>query len=388
MQATKLASYERRRIDNSDEEDQRAPKPIWDGGPLSEMDPDWQLELFKDKIQELKVYNEVFNFEEMRVERLYLKVIEEWVGSLTIDWGNRPQMVWVDHEYMRKHHTPFRLNTLAWEYKSSERYHKLKDRAIERVWDVLKEVGTTIGYQQSPGRFNRRFLDKFDELVVWERELVGVEVYMVKGAEKEDNDGDDQPITSMIGRRARSIAWQEWPLHARVAFDQGTRNGELRRREAQRLYERNEQWNRLHAYNFEREINHQFDDAQMQHVHDEWHAGNRHSSRQHDSPGRSYCPRQATPVGLQCHAAYDQRAPAPPRPVSAICHSCVRRVMTQPVIVPAPGHQGPPHVPTNRAASPSVIPHMPKRRPNHQPIVPISSPLFSAQYFFPKKLAA
>ncbi|KAL8232052.1 hypothetical protein R6Q57_001830 [Mikania cordata] len=52
---------QRQRIDNwDDEEDQRAPKPIWGGGPLSGMDPNWQLELFKDKMKELKVYNEGF----------------------------------------------------------------------------------------------------------------------------------------------------------------------------------------------------------------------------------------------------------------------------------------------------------------------------------------
>ncbi|KAD5318381.1 hypothetical protein E3N88_18327 [Mikania micrantha] len=144
------------------------------------------------------------------------------------------------------HHTPLRLNTLntqAWECKLSERYHRLKDMATQRLWDVLKLNARPL----QPGEH-----DTFDG------EAVVVEVNMT--TEEDDGDGDDQPIASMIGRR-------------RAAFDQGTRSGELRRREAQRLYETNEQWNQLHAYNFQREINHRFEDAQMQRMHDQWHAG-------------------------------------------------------------------------------------------------------------------
>ncbi|KAD3337526.1 hypothetical protein E3N88_33046 [Mikania micrantha] len=307
---------QRRRIDNSDEEEEQiGPKPIW-GGDRDHFAPFGLVQYFDDL-----GWGAVINFEEMKVERLYLKLIEEWVGSLTIDWGNRspstlrligtiegvqvvmsrenlshvarsdktmvrhPEVpvlyalmtgkpkisfrylamlnIWEarnnkdkkmiphckliqalirwhglinddDHDYMRKHHTPLRLNTLntqAWEYKLSERYHRLKDLATLRVWDVLKLNARPL----QPGEH-----DTFDG------EAVVVEVNMA--TEEDEDDGMTNPSQTI--QRARPIAWQEWPLHARAAFDQGIRSGELRRREAQRLYERNEQWHQLHAYNF------------------------------------------------------------------------------------------------------------------------------------------
>ncbi|KAD5962063.1 hypothetical protein E3N88_13536 [Mikania micrantha] len=156
---------------------------ITNAGPLSGMDPDWQLELFKDKMQELKVYNEaMLNIWESRNNKEKkmiphckpIQALIRWYGLINDD----------DHEYMRKHHTPFRLNTLAWEYKSSERYHRLTYMATERVWDVLK-VNVRPLQRGKHDTFNGE----------------AVEVNMATGEEEEDNDGDDQPIASMIGRR-------------------------------------------------------------------------------------------------------------------------------------------------------------------------------------------
>ncbi|KAD3067142.1 hypothetical protein E3N88_35022 [Mikania micrantha] len=108
-----------------------------------------------------------------------IQALIRWYGLINDD----------DQEYMRKYHTPFRLNTLntlTWEYKSSERYHRLKDVATGRVWDVLKVNARPL----QPGEH-----DTFDG------EAMGVEVNMATSEEDEDNEGDDRPISSMIGKR-------------------------------------------------------------------------------------------------------------------------------------------------------------------------------------------
>ncbi|KAF5767156.1 hypothetical protein HanXRQr2_Chr14g0621071 [Helianthus annuus] len=188
---------------------------------------------------------------------------------------------------LTKRHQPFTLDRLGnvWTYTQSERYHKLKSEG--QRWRALK--------------LNAR------ELLPGEPDEPESDVEMVPSG---DEDYADEPhgganvglggfggghggmfydyaqqpyepgwaysgsMQEVIeSQRPPASIFDTWSGPERTLYDQNTRNSASIERSLKHSFDRNEAWNRTHAYSREVDANNRYHDDQMRRMHADWHAG-------------------------------------------------------------------------------------------------------------------
>ncbi|KAK9049070.1 hypothetical protein SSX86_031963 [Deinandra increscens subsp. villosa] len=236
----------------------------------------------------------------------YLVIYNIWLSRDSIDRKSIPHcrlitallkkagVISSDSVAIPKRFTPFNVKNLGvnWTYVDGDTHHVLKSGNGNRKWSVLKA-----GNQEDSG----------EEEVEEGDSAFG-------DAMEEDNEDDDQPAQNVGAftaaaeaagssraprsnrpfeydmmdlnpdwafsgsmqdtiRNARPAQYYHWPELTRVMFDHNTRLGASQERATKQLHDRQEMWNRAHAYAFQQEINHRYEDDRQGRMHDQWHAG-------------------------------------------------------------------------------------------------------------------
>ncbi|KAK9052264.1 hypothetical protein SSX86_028892 [Deinandra increscens subsp. villosa] len=194
-----------------------------------------------------------------------------------------------------KRFTPFNVKSLGgeWVYLDGDTHHVLRTVRGNRKWSVLKESNQD---------------DSGDEEVIEEGDTIYAEA-MEEDEENEDQSAPNVGVSAAAARATSSsrvprpssaleydmmrfgseYAFDEdmretirnarpdhygfWPELARVSYDHTTQVGARQERAIKQLQDRQETWNRSHAYAFQQEINHRYEDDRQRRMHDQWHAG-------------------------------------------------------------------------------------------------------------------
>ncbi|KAJ0912031.1 hypothetical protein HanRHA438_Chr06g0269721 [Helianthus annuus] len=188
---------------------------------------------------------------------------------------------------LTKRHQPFTLDRLGnvWTYTQSERYHKLKSEG--QRWRELKLGARELlpGEPDEP-ESDEELVPSGDEDYADEPEggaNVGFGVFG-GGHGGTFYDYAQQPYEPgwaysgsmqevIESQRPPASIFDTWSGPERTLYDQNTRNSASIERSLKHSFDRNESWNRTHAYSREVDANNRYHDDQMRRMHADWHAG-------------------------------------------------------------------------------------------------------------------
>ncbi|XP_076959506.1 uncharacterized protein LOC143635604 [Bidens hawaiensis] len=192
-----------------------------------------------------------------------------------------------------KKFNPFDISHLgsSWVYSTSERYHKLK--SDRKRWRVLKENTRPLiaGEEDDPESEDELSGDEayHDDPNVTHMNVDqggpsgdGSQPGMQSGYVGSAFDYAQRPYDSSwayqgtmqeVVERQRPPTFGNWPEYSQTIFDQQTFMGTSMERALKWSYDRQEQWNRTHAYAFEDDMNSRYLDDRQRRMHDVWHAG-------------------------------------------------------------------------------------------------------------------
>ncbi|MFS7903394.1 hypothetical protein Hanom_Chr01g00023491 [Helianthus anomalus] len=186
-----------------------------------------------------------------------------------------------------KRHKPFDIRKLGlvWSYSESERYHKLKSEG--QRWRELKVDARALqlgeAYEaESADEPPSGDDDYADEPNVDEMELDqggpsgahmhGGGLFNYTERSYEPNWAHQGTMQEVIDNQ-RPSQFSSWSRSAQTFFDHQTFMGASMERALKHSFDRQEMWNRTHAYAFEQEMNNRYLDDQARRMHDDWHAG-------------------------------------------------------------------------------------------------------------------
>ncbi|KAM0051292.1 hypothetical protein Hdeb2414_s0007g00234811 [Helianthus debilis subsp. tardiflorus] len=186
-----------------------------------------------------------------------------------------------------KRHKPFDIRKLGsgWSYSESERYHKLKSegqrqRALKVDARALQpgEADEAESADEPPSGDD----DYADEPNVDEMELDqggpsgahmhGGGLFDYTERSYEPNWAHQGTMQEVIDNQ-RPSQFSSWSESTRTFFDHQTFMGASMERALKHNFDRQEMWNRTHAYAFEQEMNNRYLDDQARRMYDDWHAG-------------------------------------------------------------------------------------------------------------------
>ncbi|KAI3786663.1 hypothetical protein L1987_40528 [Smallanthus sonchifolius] len=186
-----------------------------------------------------------------------------------------------------KKHKPFDIRKMGqgWSYTESERHHKLKCEG--QRWRALKVDARAL----QPGEEDEPETDDVpqsgDEDYVEEpnaeemnvdqegpsRSHVHEGVFFDYSSHPYEPNWAHQGTMQEVIENQRPPTFDSWPESNRTFFDHQTFMGASMERALKHNSDRQESWNRTHAYAFEQEVNNRYLDDQNRRMHDDWHAG-------------------------------------------------------------------------------------------------------------------
>ncbi|KAJ0715010.1 hypothetical protein HanPI659440_Chr13g0495961 [Helianthus annuus] len=186
-----------------------------------------------------------------------------------------------------KRHQPFTLDKLGvvWSYTQSERYHKLKSEG--QRWRALKLGARDLlpGEPDEP-ESDEEVVPSGDEDYADEPhggENVGQGGYGrgYGGMFYDYTQQSYEPCWAYDGtlqevienQRPPASIFDTWSGSERTLYDQNTRNSASIERSLKHSFDRQESWNRTHAYSREVEMNNRYHDDQERRMHADYHAG-------------------------------------------------------------------------------------------------------------------
>ncbi|MFS7976957.1 hypothetical protein Hanom_Chr10g00898471 [Helianthus anomalus] len=180
----------------------------------------------------------------------------------------------------------------GWEYKESERYHKLKTDG--KRWRALKADARPLRPVEAdePETSDDEVSgddDYRDDTFTVDVEMGGADPNSgVHGAGMQSGyigsafDFAQQPYdpywahTENMGQvieDRRPPTFGDWSEPNQMLFDQQTYMGASMERALKQSYDRHEQWNQAHMYAHQEEMNNRYLDDRQRRMHDSWHAG-------------------------------------------------------------------------------------------------------------------
>ncbi|KAF5785390.1 hypothetical protein HanXRQr2_Chr10g0428101 [Helianthus annuus] len=186
-----------------------------------------------------------------------------------------------------KRHKPFEIQNMGigWTYTQSERYHKLKSEG--QRWRALKvDVRALLPGEEDEPESDAEPLNSDED---YADEPHGEHVEVGQGGPSRGHGGgffdyterSYEPNWAYEGTMQEVIenqhppapVFDSWSGSERTLFDQQTMMSASMERALKHKFDRQESWNRAHAYSHELEMNNRYEDDQARRMHADWHAG-------------------------------------------------------------------------------------------------------------------
>ncbi|MFS8034034.1 hypothetical protein Hanom_Chr17g01576481 [Helianthus anomalus] len=186
-----------------------------------------------------------------------------------------------------KRHKPFDIRRMGvgWTYDESERYHKLKSEG--QRWRALKVDARALlsGEADEPESEDEPPSGDGDYVVEPHGEHMNVDQWgPIRGhgggffdytkRSYEPNWANDGTMQEIIeNQRPPASVFDTWSGSEHMFFDHQTWMRASMEQALKHNFDRQESWNRTHAYAFEQEMNNRYNDDQARWTHTDWHAG-------------------------------------------------------------------------------------------------------------------
>ncbi|KAJ0626199.1 hypothetical protein HanPSC8_Chr01g0011311 [Helianthus annuus] len=190
-----------------------------------------------------------------------------------------------------KRHKPFDIRRMGigWTYDESERYHKLKSEG--QRWRALKVDARAVllgeedepESEDEPRSGDEDYADEphvehmnVDQGGPSRGHAHGGGIFDYTERSYEPNWAYQGTMQEIIeNQRPPSSVFDTWSGSERTFFDHQTWMGASMERALKHSFDRQESWNRTHAYAFEQEMNNRYVDDQNRRINADWHGGGR-----------------------------------------------------------------------------------------------------------------